>query len=178
MIPAHIIVAVDEKLGIGRDGRLPWHLTGDLRHFRDTTCTTRSQKKRNVVLMGRKTWQSIPAQFQPLHDRINIVLTQNKALYVPDGVLKAESFDRVLEMIKSEQLKNIIETVYVIGGQKVYEETIKHPECNKLYVTRVKGKFDCDVFFPDFSDEFTRTATSPPHNEGPVIYHFEEFERI
>jgi len=177
MIPVHIIVAIDEKFGIGKDGDLPWNLTGDLKYFRDTTCTTSSPKKRNVVLMGRKTWQSIPKQFQPLHDRINIILTHNKSLDVPDGVLKAESFDQVLQMVKSEQLKNIIETVFVIGGEQVYKETLRHPECNKLYVTQVHGSYNCDVFFPNFSDDFTKVKSSTPHNEGPIIYHFEEFER-
>ena len=100
MIPVHIIVALDEKSGIGKDGALPWHLTGDLKYFRDTTCTTESPEKQNLVLMGRKTWQSIPKQFQPLHERINVVLTQNPNFEVPYGVLKAESFAKVLEMVR------------------------------------------------------------------------------
>ena len=177
MIPVHIIVAIDEKSGIGKEGTLPWHLTGDLKHFRDITCTTRSQKKKNIVLMGRKTWQSIPKQFQPLPERINVVLTQNPNLDVPYGVLKAESFEKVLEMVRSEQLKNIIETVFVIGGQQVYEETLKHDECQKLYITRVQGSFGCDVFFPDFSENFEKTSESTPHNEGPITYQFEEYKR-
>jgi len=177
MIPVHIIVAIDEKFGIGKDGALPWHLTGDLKYFRDTTCTTRSPKKQNLVLMGRKTWQSIPKQFQPLHERINVVLTQNPNFEVPYGVLKAESFTKVLEMVRSEKLTNIIETVFVIGGQQVYEETLKHEECQKLFVTRVQGSFNCDAFFPEFSEQFDEVAASDLHNEGPITYHFEEHKR-
>jgi len=177
MIPVHVVVAIDEKSGIGKEGALPWHLTGDLKHFRDITCITRSQKKKNIVLMGRKTWQSIPKQFQPLPERINVVLTQNPNLDVPYGVLKAESFDKVLEMVRSEQLKNIIETVFVIGGQQVYEETLKYDECQKLYITRIQGSFNCDVFFPGFDESFDKVSTSSPHNEGPVTYQFEEYER-
>ena len=177
MIPVHIIVAIDEKLGIGKNGDLPWHLTGDLKFFRDTTCTTESPEKQNIVLMGRKTWQSIPKQFQPLHERINVVLTQNPNFEVPYGVLKGESFAKVLEMVRSEKLTNIIETVFVIGGQQVYEETLKHEECTKIYVTRVQGSFNCDAFFPEFTDQFTKVSSSSPHNEGPIAYHFEEYER-
>jgi len=177
MIPVCIIVAIDEKLGIGKDGELPWHLTGDLKYFRDTTCTTRSAKKKNIVLMGRKTWQSIPKEFRPLPERINVVLTQNPNLDVPYGVLKAESFGKVLEMVRSEQLKNIIETVFVIGGQQVYEETLKHDECQNLYVTRIKGSFNCDAFFPDFEKNFDKVDSSTPHNEGPVTYQFELYKR-
>jgi dihydrofolate reductase len=178
MIPVHVIVAIDDQSGIGKGGELPWHLSGDLKNFRNITCSTRSPKKKNIVLMGRKTWDSIPKQFQPLHDRINVVLTRNRSLRVPDGVLKAESFDQVLQMVRSEQLKNIIETVYVIGGQQVYEETLKYQECNKLYVTQVHGSFHCDAFFPNFSENFKKVKSSPSHNEGSVIYHFEEYERI
>jgi len=177
MIPVHIIVAIDEKSGIGKDGALPWHLTGDLKNFRNLTCTTHSSKKKNIVLMGRKTWQSIPKQFRPLPERINVVLTQNPNLDVPYGVLKAESFDKVLEMVRSEQLKNIIETVFVIGGQQVYEETLKNDECRKLYVTQIQGSFNCDAFFPDFRENFNKVSSSASHNEGLVTYQFEEYER-
>ena len=177
MIPVHIIVAIDEKSGIGKEGALPWHLTGDLKYFRDTTCMTHSPKKKNIVLMGRKTWQSIPKQFQPLPERINVVLTQNPNLEVPYGVLKAESFAKVLEMVRSEKLKSIIETVFVIGGQQVYEETLKHEECQKLYITKVQGTYNCDVFFPDFITNFEKTSESSPHNEGPITYQFEEYAR-
>ena len=178
MIPVHIIVAIDEQSGIGKDGALPWHLTGDLKHFREVTCATKSPRKKNIVLMGRKTWQSIPKQFQPLHDRINVVLTHNPNLYVPEGVLKSQSFTQVLEMVRSERLKNIIENVFVIGGQQVYEETLKYKECQRLYLTCVHGKFNCDTFFPEFGDQFEKVSFSSPHNEGPVTYHFEEHQRI
>ena len=176
MIPVHIIVAIDSKSGIGKGGGLPWHLTGDLKHFREITCKTHSPKKKNIVLMGRKTWDSIPKEYRPLNERINIVLTHNKYLDVPEGVLKAENFDQVLTMTKSERLKNIIETVFVIGGQQVYEEALKYPECQKIYVTQIHQAFGCDVFFRDFKDRFVKTKESTRHNEGPLNYHFEEYE--
>jgi len=176
MIPVHIIVAIDKKSGIGKDGGLPWHLTGDLKYFREITCTTQSPKKKNIVLMGRKTWDSIPKDFRPLNERINIVLTHNKSLDVPEGVLKAESFEQVLTMTKSEQLKNIIETAFVIGGQQVYEEALKYPECQKLYITQVCQSFNCDVFFPEFKSRFNKIHESTHHNEGALSYYFEEYQ--
>ena len=178
MIPVHLIVAIDEKLGIGKEGGLPWHLSGDLKHFRDITCKTASPKKKNILLMGRKTWDSIPKQFRPLPDRINVVLTQNPNLYVPEGVLKAESFTRVLEMVRSDRLKNMIETAFVIGGQQVYQEALKHEECNKIYVTQIHSKFNCDTFFPEFKSHFELIEASKNHNEGSITYHFEEYARL
>lgn len=177
MIPVQIVAAMDEKRGIGKGGDLPWKLSGDLKHFREVTCTTRSPKKKNVVMMGRVTWESIPKHFRPLHDRINVVMTRNPNYSLPDGVLRAAGFEQVLKMTKNERLKNIIETIFVIGGQKVYEETIKFPECAKLHVTQVHGKFDCDTFFPEFEADFEKTASLNNHNEGPITYHFEEYTR-
>ena len=177
MIPVNIIVAMDSKSGIGKKGGLPWHLTGDLKYFREITSTTRSPKKKNIVVMGRKTWDSIPKEFRPLNQRINIVMTHNRNLDVPEGVLKADGINQVLTMTKSEQLKNIIETVFIIGGQQVYEEAMKHAECQKLFVTQIHNSFDCDAFFPEFNDQYVKTKESTHHNEGPLIYHFEEYEK-
>jgi dihydrofolate reductase len=177
MIPVQIVVAMDERRGIGKGGELPWKLSGDLKHFREVTCATRSPKRKNVVVMGRVTWESIPKHFRPLHDRINVVMTRDPNYFLPEGVLRAAGFDQVLKMIKNERLKNIIETIFVVGGQKVYEETIRCPECVKLYITRVHGKFDCDTFFPPFEAGFEKIVSLNNHNEGPIIYHFEEYVR-
>ena len=177
MIPLNIIVAIDTKNGIGKDGMLPWDLIGDLKHFREVTSVTRSPKKKNVVVMGRKTWDSIPQEYRPLPDRINIVLTQNRGLQLPEGVLKAESFNQVLKMENNEQLKNSIETIFVIGGQRVYAEAMKYEECEKLYVTHIHNDFDCDTFFPPFEDMFESIQISDECWEGPIAYHFAEYTR-
>ena len=65
---------------------------------------------------------------------------------------------------------------FVIGGQQVYEEALKYPECQKIYVTQIHQAFGCDVFFRDFKDRFVKTKESTRHNEGPLNYHFEEYE--
>ena len=86
-IPFSLIVAMDSQNGIGKNGQLPWHLPADLKHFKEITCTVRDPKKQNVVLMGRKTWDSIPEKFRPLPGRINVVLTRHPDLKFPLGVL-------------------------------------------------------------------------------------------
>ena len=177
MIPFHIIVAVDQKNGIGKDGKLPWHLTGDLKHFREITCTTRSKKKKNAVVMGRKTWDSLPAQFRPLPDRVNVVLTQNPNLSLPEGVLKADSFEKIIEISQNERLKDLVETFFIIGGQQVFETAIRQPQCEKIYLTQISKTFDCDTFFPAFKDQFEEKSRSMQHNEGPIDYYFAEFQR-
>ncbi len=127
--------------------------------------------------MGRKTWSSIPPQFHPLAGRMNIVLTRNRLLDLPEDVLRAESFEKVLQMAKNEQLKNAMETIFVIGGQQIYEEVLKSGACEKLYVTHVHGDFECDTFFPPFLDDFQSIGASEEVVERGATFHFEEYAR-
>lgn len=137
-----IVVAADEALGIGRAGALPWRLKEDMKHFRELT----TGDGKNLVVMGRKTWDSIPEKFRPLPNRVNVVLTR--------------SGQRVTQMV-GFSMRSLAEAisyeaghVFVIGGGEVYAEAIKHPACGEIVITRVSGTFDCDAFFPRFDDKF------------------------
>src|SRR3989338_2886942 len=178
MIPFSIIVAVDLKNGIGKNGALPWHLPTDLKHFKEITTQAHSKGKKNLVIMGRKTWESIPEKFRPLPGRINLVLTRNKSLVLSEGVLKAESLNDALALLNSGEWKKAVETVYVIGGAQVFKEALENPRCEKIYATHILSKFDCDVFFPPFLDFFAETLKSPSFGENSTRYYFGVYNRI
>eukprot|EP01084_Bolivina_argentea_P223488 378123_1 len=72
-----IVAATIPDFGIGLDGSIPWRIAGDLKFFKETTMVTKDRNKQNAVIMGRKTWQSIPNKYRPLPSRLNIVLTRN-----------------------------------------------------------------------------------------------------
>ena len=74
-----LVVAATRKLGIGKHGSMPWKLPGDMAYFKELTSKTADSSKQNAVIMGRKTWESIPLKFRPLPGRINVVLTRNAA---------------------------------------------------------------------------------------------------
>src|SRR5262245_10605196 len=99
MVPFDIVVATDMNSGIGKDGQLPWNLPGDLRHFKDVTSRAKSPLKKNAVIMGRKTWEALPDKFRPLPGRVNLVLTHNKKLSFPPGVLQADNIDSALMLL-------------------------------------------------------------------------------
>jgi len=127
----NIIVAVCKGGGIGKDGKIPWKIKKDLEWFKKET--TRGEK--NAVIMGRKTWESLP--FKPLPDRKNIVLS---SLSLPD-VECVKSFEEALKIVKE------YDNIYVIGGEKVYKEALKHKLLKYVYITYIYESFPCDRFF-------------------------------
>ena len=177
MMPFSIVVAMDQKRGIGREGKLPWHLKCDLRHFKEITTKTQDKNKRNVVIMGRKTWDSLPSGFQPLPKRINVVITRNEDLKLPEGVFKAEGFDQALELLEKGAIKKSVESVYVIGGAQIYQQAIDRKECRKIYLTQIFHSFDCDTFFPHFVNHFQHEVSSPRYAENEISYLFAEYAR-
>jgi dihydrofolate reductase len=149
---------------------LPWRLGDDLRRFKKLTIGE-NQIKQNVVLMGRKTWQSLPPNSRPLPNRRNIVLTRQADFSVPEGVLKFFSLEDALASIEEGT------QCFVIGGGEIYTEAIANPLCRLLYVTEVDGDFDCDVFFPPYQDSFIETPGSKVVHESSIDYCYKLFER-
>lgn len=139
-----IVVAADDALGIGRAGALPWRLKEDMKHFRELT--TGSGQEDNLVIMGRKTWESIPEKFRPLPNRLNVVLTRTKNSTTPGSQF---TMNRLNDAIAYDAGHS-----FVIGGGEVYAEAIEHPACGEIVITKVGGVYDCDTFFPRYDDKF------------------------
>ncbi len=140
-----LIAAVDKNFGIGKNNTLPWRLPSDLKHFSETTCKVQNSQKINAVIMGRKTWDSLPPKSKPLSGRLNIVLSREASLNLPQGVLYSNSLDEGLKLAQS--LENV-ENVFVIGGANLFAQAINHPECQTIYLTQIEQAFECDTFFP------------------------------
>lgn len=141
-----LIVAMYKERGIGKDGTLPWRIKEDMAHFKKVTIGNGN----NVVIMGRKTWDSIHEKRRPLPDRTNVVISRQKDLDIPDSVLCVDGLDTALNFYDN----NFVEDIFVIGGSQIYADAVKHPSCEKLIVTHIDSVHDCDVFFPEFEDDF------------------------
>jgi dihydrofolate reductase len=176
LTPFDIVVAADEDRGIARGGALPWHLPGDLAHFKTITSSARSPALRNVVIMGRGTWDSIPARFRPLAGRINIVVSRQpaSALALPRGVHHAGSLDDALAA--AEDLTPT-DAVFVVGGGQLYGEAVAHPACRRIYYTRIAGRFECDTFFPPFEDGYALESMLAEREENGTAYRIEVWAR-
>lgn len=147
-MPFDILVACTESGGIGKDGKIPWYLPPDLKWFQEITSDTEEPLKKNAVIMGRNTWNSLPKK--PLKKRRNIVLTtcsleDGYKDIITDGGEVFHSLDDALTHLQ----KDIhIERIFVIGGEKLYKTAINHPRCNYVFVTLIKNDYLCDTYFP------------------------------
>lgn len=150
-----MVVAADLGEGIGAAGAVPWHLPSDLAHLKQITSETDVPGTRNAVLMGRVTWDTIPERFRPLPHRLNVVITRQVNLVLPDGVLRAVGLARALEVARAQV---DVERIFVLGGAEIYRQAIELPRCRRIYLTRVLGRFPCDAFFPSIPSRFRRAA--------------------
>ena len=144
-----VVVAHDLNNGIGNNNQLPWHCPVDMNHFKTLT-TGKNQK--NTVIMGRKTWESIPEKFRPLPNRTNIVLSNSQTEF--DGAIAANSLNDALKKASSAN------HIFVIGGAQLYAEALTHSDCTALHVTKIFNRFDCDAHLPDYKNNFKCVSAS------------------
>jgi dihydrofolate reductase len=163
MKPFSIIVAVDAAGGIGMNGVLPWHYPEDLRHFKEIT-TGKPGAALNILIMGRKTWESIPLKFRPLPGRKSVVISGQADYVLPVGVERSPSFDDALGIYCRDGRIDSGE-VFVIGGASIFAQAIVHPLCRHIYLTRIDRRYDCDVFFPEIPSRFKTLAASGENEE-------------
>ncbi len=156
-----IIAAAGRDMSIGRQGNMPWHLHEDLQHFKQLTTG-------HSVIMGRRTWESLPRR--PLPGRQNIVITSNTA-YEATGAIISPSIQKALEMCSEE------DSPFIIGGGLIYRQAL--PLCHRIYLTLIDiDTPDADTFFPLINPDRWVLADQ----QGPFIsknglgYKFLEYE--
>ncbi|EDO17156.1 hypothetical protein Kpol_1072p26 [Vanderwaltozyma polyspora DSM 70294] len=133
-----IVACLLPEFGIGLQGTLPWRLAKEMKFFRQVTSSTFDSGKQNAVIMGRKTWESIPAKFRPLPNRTNVVIsrsfTADLVLSDDNSYLKCNSLYDSIEKLNSSY-KDKIERVYIIGGGEIYKESLNL--CDYWLITKI-----------------------------------------
>ncbi|XP_008467651.1 dihydrofolate reductase [Diaphorina citri] len=154
-------------------------------HFSRITKKTENSNRVNAVIMGRKTWDSIPEKFRPLPGRYNVVLTRNSDLgsqLTGPNVTTTSSLDQAIDLLRHKKSKGEIENVWVIGGSSIYKESLNSPYCDKVYVTQIHHHFDCDTFFPSLSDKFQliKDPNIPDdvQKENDLNFQFKVFQKV
>lgn len=165
-----IIVACAQNMAIGKDNDLLWHISDDLKRFKSLT-------SEHTVVMGRRTFDSLPKK--PLPKRRNIVITRDPdfAYAVPEkasGTLEvAHTIAQVLDMVRDEP------EVFIMGGASIYREFL--PWVNNLYVTWVYQNFDADVFFPTIDLSQFRQVRITERQQDPetgLFFAYADYVRI
>uniref|UniRef100_A0A6I8PKF0 Dihydrofolate reductase n=1 Tax=Ornithorhynchus anatinus TaxID=9258 RepID=A0A6I8PKF0_ORNAN len=158
------IVAVAKNGGIGNKGDLPWPaLRNEFRYFQKMTTTPTVKGKQNLVIMGKKTWFSIPEKSRPLKDRINIVLSRELKEPPQGAHYVAKSLDDALNLLHLPELASKVDMVWIIGGSSVYKEAMEKGGHQRLFVTRILQDFESDTFFPEIDLEKYKLIPEQQH---------------
>lgn len=162
-----LIVAMSRNRVIGRNNKLPWHLPGDLKYFKQATLG-------KPIIMGRNTWESIG---KALPGRLNIVVS-SRALELPPGVALVPTLADAFRMAEAQAEVDGVDEVMVIGGGQIYGAVL--PLMDRLYITQVHAEIDGDAFFPainldDWQEIGREDFSASEHN--PYDYSFVVYQR-
>lgn len=179
--PYQVVVAATRNMGIGKDGKLPWNLPSDLKFFKQLTMSTSDPGKRNAVVMGRKTWESIPPLYRPLPGRLNVVLTRSGGFNIAslENVEICGSIHLALELLAEPPYCSSIEKVFVIGGGQILREALNAPECDAIHITKIETSIECDTFIPAIDlSLFQHRYSSQPLVENNIQFSFVTYVRV
>ena len=132
-----IVACLMPEMGIGYQGSLPWRLSREMKYFRQVTSMTADPSKRNAVIMGRKTWDSIPVRFRPLPNRLNVVVSRSFAPGLHEsqpGVFHCDSLHQSIALL-SRRVPDL-ERIYIIGGGEIYNQS--YVLCDYMLVTEIQ----------------------------------------
>ena len=160
MMKISIVVAASENLVIGYKNALPWHISEDLKHFKQITIN-------HSVVMGRKTFESIG---KPLKERRNIVVSRDRTLKI-EGAEVVNSLDEAIHRTKNEN------EIFIIGGEQIYKMAI--PIATHMHITKVYNNIKGDAYFPAFDENEWKILTQKDleTNEG-LKFSFIEYQKI
>ncbi len=145
-----IIVAMDQKNGIGYQGKLPWHLKSELKHFKEVTYG-------HLLIMGETTYKGIG---RPLPGREMLIATKDPD-YHPEGVLTTGDLSATLK-----KYAEVGEEVFICGGKSIYDQAI--PYAKRLLISRIKGDYLTDTDFPDYNKDDFELVRTEDHEEFKV----------
>jgi dihydrofolate reductase len=149
---------------LGKDGDLIWHIPDDLKRFKTLT-------NGHPIIMGRKTWESLPEKFRPLLGRLNIVVTRQEN-YIAESAEVCNSLGDAIKKAKDDSAEK---EIFVIGGGELYKEAL--PLATKLYLTLIHEEKEGDVFFPEYESIFTKKVFEEQRDFEGLSYTWIDLEK-
>jgi dihydrofolate reductase len=143
-----------------------WHLPNDMRFFKETT-------KNQIVVMGRKNYDSIPEKYRPLPNRENVILTKNTS-FEASNCSVFHSLDAALSAYQSDKNRKF----FIIGGGQIYKLALEAKILEEMFITHIDGNYDADTFFPDFNESdwnkelLMSQAIDEKHRHGFKVFRY------
>ncbi|KAI5959945.1 DFR1 [Candida pseudojiufengensis] len=156
-----VVAALKPSYGIGYKGSLPWKLKKEMAFFKRVTTNTIDSSKRNAVIMGRKTWDSIPTKFRPLPNRLNVIISRSypNVNIVDENVIQVNSIEESIEVVKNQ--KNI-ENIFIIGGAEIYNAFMNTKNLvDNLLITEIENSnevIEMDTFLNFDADKWEKQS--------------------
>uniref|UniRef100_UPI00398F5BCD dihydrofolate reductase n=1 Tax=Pristiophorus japonicus TaxID=55135 RepID=UPI00398F5BCD len=179
--PLRVISAADVNLGIGKCGTVPWELPNEFRYFFSKITAVSAPGRKNLVIWGRgsavKDCPSLPNCY-------GVVLSRTLSSVPENANYLCRDLPSALVLCSLPPLSEEVETIWVIGGVKPYAEAMKHPNCDRIYLSNIMAQFNCDTFFPEFDRETFRLVNEFPgvpseiQEENGIKYKFQVFQKV
>lgn len=147
----NLIVAVDTQWGISKKGNIPWKIMEDYNFFLDVTKRQYIKDKKNIIIMGKNTWKTLPDTSRSLKDRITIIISTSMTIEdLNSGNLTGTESYLVKSFAEATALCNVIDggKVFICGGSQIYDEALKKLKIDNTYITKIYYDYGCDNFFP------------------------------
>jgi dihydrofolate reductase len=166
-----LIAAIGKNQELGRNNDLLWRLKSDMQFFKTLTSG-------HWVIMGRKSWESLPPRFRPLPNRTNAVVSRN-ADFSAEGAHVFSNLQSAIDEARTTQA----EKIFIIGGAQIYRQALEENVVDEMYLTHVEGSFnDADVFFPKVEnadwkiEEFGRFEKDESNEFSGTFFHYKKSE--
>jgi dihydrofolate reductase len=166
-----IILAVDNENWIWVKWDLAWQIPEDMKYFKKITSKTKNSQKQNAVIMGRKTWESIPNKYRPFSGRYNCVLSRSYT----NGSKNSEwafQFNSLDVCLKHLDTNKNIESIFVIWGAQIFNQVLTDKRLKRAYITRIYQKYHCDTFFDGLPLEFNLESRSEMMEHNGIEFEF------
>ncbi|KAM5170192.1 dihydrofolate reductase-like isoform 1-T2 [Mantella aurantiaca] len=181
--PIKVIAAACNNRGIGLKGNLPWNLPNEFQYFLNRITTVEQPGKKNLLVWGRKSFETFDENLLPLANTVVVLLTRKASDLPKHAHYMCRNEEEVVELVSKTPLSEEIETLWVLGGVECYENMMRHPWCNHIYFTDIMEDFKCDTFFPEFDKDVFKLRENYPgvpsgiQEEKGVRYVFQVYEK-